>query len=214
MYISKLVLNPMNYYARQNFSSPYEMHRTLCKMFDEVKRPHILFRIEHLSRKSTEMAVIMQSGEVPDHKKIEENYLLDILIKELPDDELFDVFFKKGIYQFRLAANPVKKQGNRKIGLYKEDEQKRWMERKALQGGFQPSLQNIFSFTIGNKKYTENKENKEKIQKKKKNIYILGVRYDGILKISEPETFFNTFKNGIGSSKSFGFGLLSLKKME
>jgi len=36
------------------------------------------------------------------------------------------------------------------------------------------------------------------------------VRFDGTLEVTEPEIFLETVRQGIGSGKGLGFGLLSL----
>jgi CRISPR system Cascade subunit CasE len=39
------------------------------------------------------------------------------------------------------------------------------------------------------------------------------VRFEGILCVTNPEQFVATVESGIGSAKSFGFGLLSLARV-
>ena len=49
------------------------------------------------------------------------------------------------------------------------------------------------------------------IAKTKRNLFFHGVRFDGVLRVIEPERFIEGCFNGIGPSKAFGFGLLSIK---
>lgn len=41
-------------------------------------------------------------------------------------------------------------------------------------------------------------------------ISLYAVRFEGILTVTDPDTFRTTVATGIGSAKAFGFGLLSL----
>ena len=40
-----------------------------------------------------------------------------------------------------------------------------------------------------------------------------GVRFDGVLEVTDPVSFAATLDSGIGSGKAFGFGLLSVYAM-
>src|SRR5207247_1467305 len=42
----------------------------------------------------------------------------------------------------------------------------------------------------------------------------LAVRFDGVLTVTDADTFRATVAGGIGSGKAFGFGLLSLARVE
>ena len=47
-------------------------------------------------------------------------------------------------------------------------------------------------------------------RKKGQSGYHGGVQFRGILEVTDPERFIETYQSGIGSAKSFGFGLLLL----
>ena len=47
-------------------------------------------------------------------------------------------------------------------------------------------------------------------RKKGQSGYHGGVQFRGILEVTDPERFIETYHSGIGSAKSFGFGLLLL----
>lgn len=228
MYLSKLVLNPMNWKARMDYSIPYEMHRTLLSLFD-AEKPKILYRIEELGVKSSEMSVLMQSEIEPYLNALDRDYLLkEIPPKELPSkEELIRIFQKQSHYHFHLTANPVKriiketldnnKTKNKKIPLYKEEEQVEWFLRQGKNYGFEVLGLNTSSFSFGRKNAKiEFKEDEpdSMISKTKRNLFFHGVRYDGVLRVVHPESFLNGYFNGIGPSKAFGFGLLSIKRYD
>jgi CRISPR system Cascade subunit CasE len=41
----------------------------------------------------------------------------------------------------------------------------------------------------------------------------LAVQFDGVLEVTDPAKFLETVRQGIGSAKGFGFGLLSLARV-
>ena len=41
-----------------------------------------------------------------------------------------------------------------------------------------------------------------------------GVRFNGLLQVTDPEKLMQAVRNGIGPAKAFGFGLLSLARAE
>ncbi len=212
MYLSKLVLNPMNWKARRDFSSPYETHRTISNLFPDSDVRKYLFRIEQLDRKSSEMAILVQSEEKPDMKSLEKGYLLENTPKPkaLDKDKLKEVFAKKGTYNFRITANATTKREGKKFPIYDEEGQKRWMVKKAETHGFKLLSLRFASFTFGDKRKTEKLKGKKIAKENKKNLYFLAVKYEGVLKITEPEKFYEVFAKGLGPSKAFGFGLLSI----
>ena len=82
------------------------------------------------------------------------------------------------------------------MGLYKEEEQIEWLKNKAEKSGFQ-----LLKLVIAPEGLKEDKNSQTKH---------LSTRFEGILKITNKEKFIETLKNGIGSAKAFGFGLLSI----
>jgi len=140
-------------------------------------------------------------------------------------------FLSHRYYAFDLLANPVKTlvqrepdgetlfrpDGKRKCGkrvpLIKPDELRSWLIRKGrvrcrdrdtgleVPGGFRlvaekpleisPMMKNFFC-------------------KKRQPGCHGGVRFRGILEVTDPERFSDTYHAGLGSAKSFGFGLLLL----
>ena len=130
-------------------------------------------------------------------------------------------------------SQKINKNGQR-IPLLNENDQIEWINRKGIQHGFSivnlrvfNSVPNLFSLNQpilkGYKKRTlKNQDIKKNTPKTKNNIinnnlttkkYTLtfnSVLFKGVLTITNSNKFLNTLKNGIGSGKAFGFGLLSI----
>jgi CRISPR system Cascade subunit CasE len=107
---------------------------------------------------------------------------------------------------FRLRANPTVKRtvaGRKKrLGLYREDEQIKWLERKAESGGFR-----LISVRTSHHENVGGRIHREGITH---NLRLLSVQFDGLLQATDPDRLWEAVRQGIGSGKGLGFGLLSL----
>ena len=205
MYLSKLVLDPTSYRVQKDLGNPYQLHRTIMKAFpDNLKENNsngrILFRINKNGNKRYP-SVLIQSLLCPDWSYLINNgdYLLE--------DPVFKQFnypnFTKGAkFWFRLFGNPTKKVNGKRIGMYKEDEQYNWLQRKGKQGGFR-----LFHVSINRKEEVRAKANKNS-----KKITLYGVQFEGVLQVVDSKKFETSMLNGIGSGKAFGLGFLTISK--
>lgn len=218
MYLAKLTLNPMNYQARRDVANPYDLHRTLSRAFaDNGDVGKFLFRVESAFRAGSKaLIVLVQSDETkPEPENIAAafgNYFIDYRVINKPNDELAAIFRNDAKFYFRLVANVTKKREGRRFGIYEEEEQAKWLARKGDLSGFLPLQATKSEFTIGNKRIMENMAKSDK-EIPKKLIFNFGVRFDGILKVTDPGQFLRSYLGGIGPGKSFGFGLMTVKSM-
>jgi CRISPR system Cascade subunit CasE len=88
--------------------------------------------------------------------------------------------------------------------LCKEEDLKNWIIRKGVQHGFK-----VLSLGFQEKANYRSFKGKGGVM-----ITHRGQDYSGILEIESLEKFKNSLKNGIGSAKAFGFGLLSVMPYE
>jgi len=123
--------------------------------------------------------------------------------------QVTESFFSYKKYRFELRANPTvrkKFEGDKqskRIGIYNEELLRSWMTRKAALCGF-----SIITLDITRPNNTVfYKKDKEKNRK----CTVVSVDFRGILEIIDKHKFMDAFNNGIGSGKSFGFGLLVLE---
>jgi len=187
-------------------SNPYQLHRTIMKGFpDNLKESNtpnrILYRVNFKSS-SADPTVLIQSSICPDWTPListSEFLSRDPLFKQFE----YPKFNKFSIYRFRLYGNPSKKVEGKRVGMYKTEDHIKWLKRKAEIGGFKVLRVSII----------KNELIKAKAHKNSKPISILGVQFEGMLQVINPEKFENTLKSGIGSAKAFGCGLLSLAKI-
>jgi len=136
--------------------------------------------------------------------------------KPNPDITQFDLEKKirdGQILAFRLRANPTKRLGKsagkdkgKRIGIYKEDEQLKWLEEK-FHGRGRPSGFRLVRKQISHDEKVEDKPTHENTRPA---LEFLSVQFDGILKVENVTLACKTIEHGIGSAKGFGFGLLSV----
>jgi len=215
MYLSRLILNPANRRVRSEVADPYQMHRSLMRAFpDDLAEgdERVLFRLEEHPRTSA-LTLLVQSLTLPDWSWLAEpgarGYLLPVG-EPNPAVKPFDLQLASGqVLAFRLRANPtVKRRFNEKdhkrVGLYREEQQIEWLKRKGEQGGFR--LLSARTGAQDDVKGTIRRDGQKHLLK------LVGVQFDGLLQVTDPDRLREAVRQGIGSGKGLGFGLLSLAR--
>lgn len=139
--------------------------------------------------------------------------------------EIAPSFLTHKYYAFDLRANAVKSlvqrgsngetlykpSGKRKSGkrvpLVKPDELREWITRKAVDGGFRIVEDKSLDISPVEENYFKKRDKKTGIEQA---AYHGGVQFRGTIEVIDPKKFIETYQAGIGSAKSFGFGLLLL----
>lgn len=237
LFLSRLLLNPRSRQVMSEMAHPYEMHRTLMRGFPEANESTsaraefgILFRADVNEERGT-VTVYVQSSAEPDWLFLRSlQYLRD---KPDPPKNLAPVYehFQVGqVLRFRLRANPSKRIAKpyngkdelkgKRVGLLSEREQIAWLMRKGQErlkdvpGGFEILTRPVPPNTIGETGQlpcvTACTEGKLAGRRQQQALTHLAVRFDGLLRITDPHAFRQTLISGIGPAKAFGFGLLSL----
>ena len=216
MYLSKLILNPRNPGVRKDVARPYELHRTLKRSVEGASEENrLLFRIEppNGQREAGPVVLVQSSHAAPEWAWMRENgYVLAVR-----GPKVFDVQVRPGqALTFRLTANPtVKKkvEGKRhsvRVPLIHDGPNSEnhptyldWLARKAGQHGFGVLRVQGAPFHVGMARQKRKQYNKADIPH-------FGVRFDGLLRVTDPDRLAEAVRDGIGPAKAFGFGLLSL----
>lgn len=208
MFLSRLVLNLHSRQVQRELADVYQMHRTIMSAFpaDLPGNERVLFRLDPASESGGPVLLVQSLGR-PNWQALSapgKDYLL-----EKPAIKEFGLRIQTGQQLvFRLRANPTmkktvpdKKNGQR-VGLYREDEQLAWLQRKlgaagaslkAARAGNQDQMQS----------YKKSADGRQKLE-------FLAVRFEGLLEVQDPERLLQAVQQGIGSGKGLGFGLLSL----
>lgn len=195
-YLTRITVDKRDALA-QGIGDAYDWHQALWKAFPghDGEERSFLFRVDE---SETTLQVFLLS-ELPVSKPA---------LGKWETKEISETFLSHSSYRFRLRANPTKrsKKGDNKgkrVGLYKEEEIKDWLARKAEQSGFKTAnfaVSTPVSDFFNKKGLKENKLNR--------------VDFEGILEVIDREKFKTAFNDGIGSAKSLGFGMLILQPIK
>ncbi len=201
MFLSQLLINLRHRPARRDLGDRYELHRSLLCAFPAQlpAEERVLYRVEHAPRQ-VYATVLLQSQTAPDWHQAQRLSAPGYLC-EPPALREFEPQAQEGMrLRFRLQANPtVKRDGNRHA-IYAEDALMRWLQRKSDAHGFAVEPRNVRAVRLG------------KLHGKRRRQTWHAVQFEGFLQVNEPEAFVGAWRNGIGSAKAFGFGLLSVSR--
>ena len=195
----------------------YKMHQLLaCGFGDkaELQAARLLFRFDVEGNSGFLYA---QSKIKPDWSRIEEHLPGFILDTESTPE--FSVIGPKplsllgvengAILRFRLLARPTMRIGDKKnpefgrrVSLDFEEKQREWLEDKAEFHGFKIERCTITDRLWHDSRLGEVHRGMPKMLK--------GIQFDGILSVTESAEFYLAIASGIGTQKSYGFGLLSV----
>jgi len=120
-----------------------------------------------------------------------------------------ETYFSRDRYRFQLCANPTRKvaaentdgsfkKNGRREPLRSREDLVAWIKRKGEQGGFAVDEDTLRTIRRGREYFTRNGQ---------RGLHS-AVEFQGILAVTDPTKFCETFRHGIGSAKAFGFGLL------
>lgn len=210
MYLSRLILNVRHRQVRTDLARPYELHRTLLRAFPDRMAEgaeRLLYRVEQAPGRP-EPFILVQSYLEPDWGALPLGYLVESREMPNPAVKAIDFALRAGeMLNFRLLANPTKRlsrslaygrEKSKRVGLYREEEQLAWLERKGQQHGFQV----LYAVAARQERYEDHVHQ----------LTIHTVQFDGYLSVTDPTLLHTAVINGIGSGKAFGCGLLSLAR--
>lgn len=228
MFLSRLTLNTRCRLTRQHLAQPYQLHRTLLKAFPEggVHIPRasaeahgVLYRVEpHPTLHKP--SVLIQSVTEPDWtglQALHDEQGRSFLDHPPECGSVASNLQLGGRYAFRLRANPTKRDATtgKRVGLYQEEDQRRWLHRKL--GSIDRSDTTDQGAAVRIVQVVISKEG-DVIERPRQAeqtgaVTLFSVQFDGVLDVLDPAQVATLQRNGIGSGKGFGFGLLSLKRV-
>jgi len=201
MYLSQLILNLELFSTRRLRLNPYSLHQAICRAFPDATEGgtgRILYRLDEGNQTGV-ATLLVQSEKEPHWDRAE---LLSGCLSEPPRIKIYNPKLVRGqVLHFRLRANPTVKRNGTRLGLLREEDQLRWLKRKALASGFA-----VLSCRV----VCEGIEKSMKPDATGGALSFLAVRFDGLLRVDDPELFLKSLQGGIGSGKGIGFGLLSV----
>lgn len=229
MYLSRIVFDPTNRKTWECVCNCQYMHRLIMRAFPltDVETPRAHFKVLYrLELNPDGVLSYVQSETKPDWSYLVEEKLISSSAPYLNPacksiDGMLDNLTEGMILRFRLKANVTKKVGSTlkserlagkksngtRVPIRSTEEQIAWLRRKGIQGGFL-LLSVSTDSDVANVSIQPNR-----IVTGQKGQHLLtfqGVTYDGYLQITDSSQFRNTLTTGIGSGKSYGFGLMTV----
>ena len=207
LYLSKLTLETANPAALRAMGDLHALHRLVLKGYPDAEEGgtgRVLFRLETPRTPREQPVLLVQSDVEPNWSPLENSFCVEGPRPWEPQ------FANHQRLRFRLRATPTKvttfgedaeRPGKRRTGLFTEELQREWLDRKAGENGFKVDV-------VALRKIGWQSGRKPGGQL----ITHHGIEYDGILQVRDPGAFTQAVIGGIGPAKGFGFGLLSLAR--
>ena len=235
MFLSRLLLNPLNRTVERDLANRHDLHRTIMRAFpssgdSEAARASlgVLFRLEFEELQGLPR-VYVQSKSEPNWSLLPSEYLVEQA--ENPACRCLDAAYgriKEGVVlAFTLVANPTRKvatsskterlagekSNGRRTFISDPQSQLVWLARRAEAGGFdlvstgsESAPPDVMSVP-GDQVYGRKgrKENTGQTE-----LEFGAVTFNGRLRVTDRRRFLGALAQGFGSGKAYGFGLLSL----
>lgn len=224
MYLSRFELNVARRGARYLIGSPQKLHAAVEASFSsgpQSTQGAGSRRLWRLDTGNPNPRLYVVSETAPDFTHLEEqagwptqpNWTVaeySPLLDNLSADQLWD---------FRLTANPVhavRTEGggrSKRLAHVTVAQQEAWLAQRSehlgvsfdvgVPGSSDGEAQAPRSFRVEERRLM-------KFKRKNNSVTIRKVRYDGVLRVTDPERLRNSLTNGIGPAKAYGCGLLTL----
>lgn len=211
--LSRLTLERRNPTAIRDLGDPADMHRTLMRAFPKASgdAPRqefgVLFRVEH-----EHATVIVQSQVDPDWGLLPAAYTRHAESKGI--EEVIAAIPTGRVLRFLLVANPTKKvrrqsaakSGSRnsaRVELTSDEARYEWLTERASGAGFVLAGGGPFDGVRIDRL-------REPTRGGASGVTIKTVRFEGLLRVTDPASFAAGVRDGIGPGKAYGCGLLSL----
>ncbi len=208
MKITRLKLNTHLIKTLKALNNPNIFHAALEASLEGEQRSRLLWRVDTL-KENKYLLVVSQTP--LNTKKLESQFGYLNEPAQVKDYNLLLNRVNSGsIWLFKLTANPTKsisldKSKRGKVtSLYKEEELIEWLKRRGEKNGF--LIRNVK--IMGSRWISFSKKND-----KKKKVSFQEVTYQGLLEVTDPEAFRQCLIEGLGRSKAYGMGLLTLVKV-
>lgn len=231
MYLSRCELNIARRGARRLLGSPQVMHAAVLASFPTVQQPtdagRVLWRVD---AGAVNPVLYVVSPEAPDFTHIVEQagWPTQPHWGVVDYRSLLDNLEPSQVWQFRLAANPVRNARSSQEGVRGKRyahvtvaQQTDWLAQRAEQLGVafdvdvvapadgNPSVgggvegASPLSFRVEERKVLS-------FARKGRTVTVRRVRFDGLLRITEPGRLRAALADGVGPAKGYGCGMLTL----
>jgi len=235
LYLSRLLLDSSQREVRRALGDCHTLHQLVMSGFGDVPESAgraalgVLHRLDPPRRQGPPLLLVQSLAE-PHWAALTARGLLaparggpaNPATKRV--DEVYATIAAGDVFAFRLRANPTRRVGadqantlaGKRVGVFGEEAQLAWLERKGTDAGFSlmtvqahPDVADVRaqpSGTIAGRRASGG------VGTPAHRMSFFAVLYEGTLRVDDPEALRGAIREGIGSAKAYGFGLLSLAR--
>jgi len=223
LYLSQLIVDGRCREARHDLGDCHALHQRVLMGFPDVagsvaarERFGVLYRSEPMDGGAR---ILVQSRDRPDWSRLPAGYLRGPALGPKRVDETYERIAVGQELVFRLRANPTRRIAERnttqaarwrgkRVDVRGEHEQVAWLRRKGEAAGF--VLLEVRA--KGGVADTRTLGTAERVRGRSDDhqLTFRSVVFEGRLRVTDAGQFRDALETGIGSGKSFGFGLLSI----
>lgn len=203
MELTRIHLNIGNPGVRRDVSDPYEMHSTLARAFaaGPTSPPErFLWRLE--ATRSDQTPVVLVQSEAGGHWEVFEHQNPGWMARRETRSWIPESALRPGLrVGFRIRCNPTVTRQGKRLGLWRESEQRAWFARQAAQCG----LGDVRIDQVTGERLLGRRRKGEG-----PGVIVCAAQFDGFAVIDAPALVAGAVHAGIGHAKMMGLGLLSL----
>ena len=235
MYLSRLILNPTHRSVWRDLGDCQALHRAVMSAFpltpgtgDARSALGVLYRVEE--HRTGAVDLLVQSKVAPDWTVFERGYLQDTG-EDLKNPACKSVahyyhsLVTGAVLAFRLRANPTRKidtktgadrrrRNGKRVELRGEEAQLEWLRRKSEQAGFQVLSVRADPYVPNVRAIHGTKATGKRPGTAATRLTLASVLFEGMLRVTNTEKFRRALEQGVGTGKAYGFGLLSVARVQ
>lgn len=204
MYLTRLDLNMRDRSVRRLMGNEERIHAMLCRVFDSSRTEgRILYRVALDARRQ---AIYVYSREAVDHSRLPAGVSVH---GDRNLTEWLNSLHDGDVCRFDLVAVPSKKvhrdnaKHSSRVVLKTLEERAAWLQRKAKTSGFE-----LLSFTEEEERATYAYQQSHG----RNSFQMSGVRFTGVLRITDVARFRETLADGVGAQRAYGYGMMLVKR--
>jgi CRISPR system Cascade subunit CasE len=201
MYLTQLSLNRLDRKTMKMLADVYKLHQTILQGFSAYQNcDRVLFRVEP-EEHDTLVSVLIQSTLEPAWSLLKKANQGVVSVKT---KEFSPQLLSGDVLHFRLRANPTVCREGKRYGLIRDESLQEWLTKKEAQIG--AKFIDVVSMDEG---YINGNKNEGQIRHR---VNLKIARFEGVIRVANPDIFVHALKDGIGPAKAFGCGLLSIAR--
>ncbi len=206
MYLSRLVFDSTKGQVLRELGNAHAIHQRIMQGFPDEQRQNPRADWNILYRQEPDGYIILVQSDI----RADWARLPQWCLAEVPQQKSVELevghFTPGRKFSFRLRANPSKrdKQTGKTVGYFRRADQIAWMERQAVNHGFE--VFNVDSIPAQNVFGVKTKGAEP--------IRIHSPLLQGTLEVTDSALFLKALCQGIGRGRAYGCGLLSIAKFQ